>query len=215
MNVSGSFIMIINILILAFYIIMFFAGYKKGFLLQVVDIIGLLVTIYLAWLFAPVLATYFEIWPKSMVPLQDTIFGTAISNYINQLVWFFIILVVIKLLLLIIRPVIKMLQQIPLLKQLNGLLGALFSFVSSTVWIILISFILTLPFFSEGQQIVQKSWMSPILDTATNFVKELEEPLKKNDALTKLTNNMNDLSENDREELKQWFEENNLDEVGK
>lgn len=214
MNVSGSFIMIINIVIILFYILMFFAGYKKGLILQAVDLLGLLLTIYLAWLFSPVLATYFEIWPKSMIPLQDTIFGSAIAMYINQVVWFFIILIVIKLVLLLVRPIIKMLQQIPLLKQLNGICGALFSFVSSTVWIILISFILTMPFIPEGKTVVDKSLMKPILDTATSLVKELEEPLAKNEALAKFTSNINDLSDNDREELKKWFEENNLDEVG-
>lgn len=211
---SGLMILSTNIAIIAFYMLMFFLGYKKGFLLQLVDLIGLLIAIYIAWLFAPVLAHYFEICPPSLMPLQGTIFGDAISTYINQGIWFIIILVAVKLLLLIVRPLVKAIQQIPLLKQVNGLLGAVFSFVSSTIWIILIAFILTFPVFSMGQSIVQQSLMQVILDGSSNVVKDIEGPLQKNDLLNKLTQDMNDLSENDREDLKQWFEDNNLDKLG-
>lgn len=211
---SGLLIFVTNICVIAFYTIMFFLGYKKGFLLQLLDLIGLLIAIYIAWLFAPVLATYFEICPQSLMPLQDTIFGSAISVYINQGLWFLIILIVVKLVLLIVRPLVKAIQRIPVLKQLNGLLGAIFSFVSSTVWIIVISFFLTLPVVSMGQDVVQQSLIKVILDGSSNVVQDIEEPIHKNDLINKLTNNMNDLSDNDREDLKEWFEENNLDKLG-
>lgn len=211
---SGLLILGANLAIIAFYMLMFYFGYKKGFLLQLVDLIGLLIAVYIAWLFAPVLATYFEICPPSLMPLQGTIFGSAISAYINQGIWFVIILIVVKLLLLIVRPLVKAIQSIPILKQVNGLLGAVFSFVSSTIWIIVFAFILTFPFFSMGQVIVQQSLMQLILDGSSNVVKDIEGPIQKNDLLNKLTSDMNDLSDNDREDLKQWFEDNNLDKLG-
>ncbi|MEG0176718.1 CvpA family protein [Anaerorhabdus sp.] len=207
--------LVINIGICLFYGINFILGYKRGFLLQLLDLVGLLVIIYVSWLFSPVLATYFAIWPKDLMPLQATIFQDAIYNYINQFVWFVVIFIVLKILLLLIRPLVKVLQNIPILKQLNGIAGSLFSFVYSTVWMILIAFVLTLPIFPKGGQYVEKSWLQPILTYASTFVEEIEEPLSKNSSLNKLFDDMNDFSDNDRLELKQWFEENHLDEVGK
>lgn len=207
-------ILLINGGIVFFYIAMFLLGYKKGFVLQLIDLIGLIAIIYLAWLFSPVLATYFAIWPKDLVPLQVPIFQEAIYGYINQFVWFIVIFIVLKLVLMVIRPLVKVLQNIPILKQVNSICGALFSFVYSTVWMILIAFILTLPIIPQGNQYVNKTWLNSILLNTSTFINDLEEPLSKNSMLSNLVDNMNDLSDNDREALKDWFEENHLDEVG-
>ncbi|SKA01892.1 CvpA family protein [Anaerorhabdus furcosa] len=207
-------ILLINGGIVLFYIMMFFMGYKKGFVLQLIDLIGLIAIIYIAWLFSPVLATYFSIWPKDLVPLQVSIFQDAIYGYINQFAWFIVIFIVLKLILMVLRPLIKVLQNIPILKQVNSICGALFSLLYSTVWMILIAFVLTLPILPNGNHYVTKTWLQPILTSTSTFISGLEEPLSKNNALSNIVDNMNELSDNDREALKDWFEENHLDEVG-
>lgn len=206
--------MMINGGIVLFYIVMFFMGYKKGFVLQLIDLIGLIAVIYIAWLFSPVLASYFAIWPKDLIPLSASIFQDAIYGYVNQFVWFILIFIVLKLCLMIIRPLIKVLQNIPILKQLNSICGSLFSIVYSTVWMVLLAFILTLPIIPNGSNYVTQSWLQPILTNTSTLINDLEEPLSKNNALSNIVDDMNELSDNDREALKEWFEENNLDEVG-
>lgn len=214
MEIGNEVILFINMGIVLFYIIMFFIGYKHGFLMQVIELVGLLLAIYLAWLFSPVLASYFNIWPKEFTPLNDSFLGDAMYQYFNNIAWFVIGVIVLLVVLFLLKPILRLVQRIPVIKQINGLLGSIFSFFTSTVWIIIIGIILSLPFFKLGETIVEKSWIAVIRDKSSEIVKFIEEPLIKSKSFETFIDGIDDLNDADREELKKWFEENKFDEIG-
>ena len=72
----------------------------------------------------------------------------------NQIVWFIAVFIICKLILLLVRPVVKMLGKIPLVKQANQLLGGLFGLVNTGIWLVVFSILLMLPFFENGQQVI-------------------------------------------------------------
>ena len=193
---------------------MFFSGYKHGFLMQLVELIGLLLAIYLAWLFSPVLASYFNIWPKEFTPLGDSFLGDVMYQYFNNIAWFVIGIIVLLIVLFLLKPILRLVQRIPVIKQINGLFGALFSFFTTTIWIIILSIVLSLPFFKIGESIVESSWIAVIRDKSSEVVKIIEEPLIKSKSFETFINGIDDLNDSDREELKKWFEENKFDEIG-
>ena len=61
---------------------------------------------------------------------------------------------------LLVRPIIKMLGKVPLVKQVNQLLGGVFGLVNTGIWLIVFSIILMSPFFENGQQVIEATPLS-------------------------------------------------------
>lgn len=197
---------LINIGVLAFYIIMFFSGYRRGFILQLVDLIGLLVALYVAWLISPIIASVFPIVPISAMPLTGTMISEWLHNYLNQIVWMILIVILVKLLLLIVKPMIKIFQKIPVIKQINGLLGAGFSIITTTVWILIITLVLSLPFMKINPEVIEKSWLGTISTGTSKMITILEKPLLTSKVLNDLSGNFDQLTEEEVEEITKWLE---------
>ena len=53
MTISESFFPLISIILLGFYILMFFLGYRKGIVRALIDLVGTIAAVWLAWTIAP------------------------------------------------------------------------------------------------------------------------------------------------------------------
>ena len=154
MVIESQTYMVINIAVLIIAVVQVLVGIKRGFLIQLMDCVGLLVSLFVAWLFSPVLSEWAAIVPETLNPARETILGPWVYGLMNQIVWFIAIFIVCRLVLLLVRPIIKMLGKIPLVKQVNQLLGGLFGLVNTGIWLVVFSIILMLPFFENGQQVI-------------------------------------------------------------
>ena len=56
-------------------------GYKKGFIWEVLTVLGVLVAIMVSWVVAPGLADIIYIFPKNIAPFQGTMPGGRLSVY--------------------------------------------------------------------------------------------------------------------------------------
>ncbi|WP_373116651.1 CvpA family protein [Holdemania massiliensis] len=210
MVIESQTYMVINIAVLIIAVVQVLVGIKRGFLIQLMDCVGLLVSLFVAWLFSPVLSEWAAIVPETLNPARETILGPWVYGLMNQIVWFIVIFIVCRLVLLLVRPIIKMLGKIPLVKQVNQLLGGLFGLVNTGIWLVVFSIILMLPFFENGQQVIDATLLSmPGKAAAVLNEKLLEMPQDENQ-LQKLVEGWDQLTDEDRTMIKDWLNDNQL-----
>lgn len=149
----------INIVCLLFLLICILIGVKRGFLLQLVNLIGMITSFVLAWIFAPVLADKIRLFPSSMIDFGYDFINDLIYPYVNQIAWFLIIVILIKIVIMVLKPIIKMLQKLPLLKQCNELFGGIIGGFNGLLWIMVVSMVLRLPFFTNGSQVIDETFI--------------------------------------------------------
>ena len=210
MVIESQTYMVINAAVLILAAIQILIGVKRGFLIQLMDCVGLLLSLFAAWLFSPVLAEWVAIVPASLNQARDTVLGPWVYGLMNQIVWFIAVFILCKLILLLVRPVVKMLGKIPLVKQANQLLGGLFGLVNTGIWLVVFSILLMLPFFENGQQVIDATLLSmPGKAAAVINEKLLEMPQDENQ-LQKLVDGWDQLTDEDRTLIKDWLNENQL-----
>ena len=210
MVIESQTYMVINAAVLILAAIQILIGVKRGFLIQLMDCVGLLLSLFAAWLFSPVLAEWVAIVPASLNPARDTVLGPWVYGLMNQIVWFIAVFIICKLILLLVRPVVKMLGKIPLVKQANQLLGGLFGLVNTGIWLVVFSILLMLPFFENGQQVIDATLLSmPGKAAAVINEKQLEMPQDENQ-LQKLVDGWDQLTDEDRTLIKDWLNDNQL-----
>ena len=202
MVIESQTYMVINAAVLILAAIQILIGVKRGFLIQLMDCVGLLLSLFVAWLFSPVLAEWAAIVPASLNPARDTVLGPWVYGLMNQIVWFIAVFIICKLILLLVRPVVKMLG--------NQLLGGLFGLVNTGIWLVVISILLMLPFFENGQQVIDATLLSmPGKAAAVINEKLLEMPQDENQ-LQKLVDGWDQLTDEDRTLIKDWLNDNQL-----
>lgn len=157
MFISAEIFPIINIGCLIFLLICILIGIKRGFLLQLANLAGMIVSFIFAFMFAPILAKQIRLFPSSLIDFGYDFLNELIYPYINQLAWFVVIVVLIKIVILILKPIIKMVQKLPVLKQCNELFGGILGGVQALLWIMVLSVVLRLPFFANGNEIVENT----------------------------------------------------------
>lgn len=196
----------INIAVIAFYIFSMIGGYRKGFILQLVDLCGFLISIWIGWSISPILAKYFSIFPSSSIPLEGTVIGQFLQQYIDRIIWAVIVIAALYIfILLVVNPLLKFLQKIPVLRQVNGLLGMGFSLIISTGWIMIFAMILSLPMIQFGQEIVDKTLIGTISKDMVQVVVVLETPLTTNNEINNFIQNFDKMNAEELAKFEEWI----------
>ncbi|MDD3923768.1 MAG: CvpA family protein [Erysipelotrichaceae bacterium] len=212
MYIPTEYVMYINIALVVFLVIALIVGYIKGFLLQVVQALTVIVAIVLAWLLSPTLASTIKIWPVDLTPFQDTVLSDLFYEKINASIWFIIIFVIVVILMLLLRPIVKAIGKIPVLKQVNKLMGMVFSLLIYGFYILIVIFILNTPLFTNGATIVEDTWLKPAKEFATTTFGFIEKPLLESEKLQNLIANRDNLSPDDFAFLSDWLKQQGIDE---
>ncbi len=210
MNVSSAFI--VNTICVVVLIINMIRCYSKGFLLSLWECLGSFFAMFVAWNLSKVLAPVIMLYPKSWLPLQDSIFSNLLQVTINQYFIALIIFVAIKLILLILKPIVKMLQEIPIIKEINQFIGVFFGVAITWLWCIIAIFILSMPIIPEGVQLIDESLLKPVQIGSVHFLKQAEQLVMQNEIMTRIING-DVLSEQDIEEIQKLALEYKLDEI--
>lgn len=194
----------INIAILFFLFVFLWIGKKKGFLLQLVEIFGILVILFIASNFSGLLAENISIFPKEYFPVEELLFGNLLYQNINKICWFVIIVIAGLVILLLLKPITKFVNKIPIVKQVNQLLGMVLSAITYAVYLVLIIFVLTTPLFTNGNKIIETTWLQPVKENSMEAFRFIEEPLMKNEIIQKIING-EEITQDDLSVLTEWF----------
>ena len=191
--------MIINVAVLAIYIICLIVAYKNGFLYEALGLVINIVILGAAYFISPLLAKQFSLIniDYSTYPIAE-IFD--LNYLLNCVLWFSIAGFIVK-------HLFKSVSDIPFLGFMNRILGLVIGFVNATVIALLISVFLSFPFISNGRQIKEDSilsYVNIITDKAINYATE-------NMDLEKFARTVEDFDiTTAREDLNKWLIEEGI-----
>lgn len=209
MFIEESLFPIISITIICVYIILFIIGLKRGFLLQLVDLLSIFIALFIAWLISPVLSNWFMIIPSSIIDGSQYV-KDIIIVLLNNSLWFVIVFVTCKILLLLIKPLLKGIGKLPIIKSINVFFGGIFSIIKSTIYVLLFMTILNLPFINNGQEVINNTILKYISGYANTAICYANEFINNNESIEKIIYKVSELSDNDRAELIKLLEKYNI-----
>ena len=210
MTIPNEGMIVVNMIVIVLAVVNLIAGIRRGFLLQLVDTIGLIAALFAAWLFSPVLAGWVMLIPSSLNPLEGTLLAPFFQVMMNQLIWFIVLFLVCRLVLFLFKPLVKALGHLPLVRQVNQLLGALFGLVNTMIWMVILAVILLLPVFDNGQQIVDHTLLALPGKAAAVLNQRLAELPLDQQQMDQLTEGWNQLTDEDRQWIRDWLSEHSI-----
>lgn len=201
----NDFIIYVNGLLILLLIFVVYRGYKRGLLLQLVDLISTFVSLIIAWIFSDVFVSVFTFikYDGSGVLGIDEF----VSAHANRLIWFVILFIVIRLLMMLLTPLAKAISKVPLIKQVNSAVGGVFSIVTFVIYILIISFFLTLPIVKNGTDIINNTYLKPIHEYLHPVIAILDERVNENASIQSLLRESK-LSVNQKQEIVSWLAKN-------
>jgi len=103
---------LIDVFLVALFVLPLWIGYKKGFILSVLDLVSFAVSFFAAIFLAPLLGN----------DLRETV------------IWFLVIFVVVYIALIIIKNMLNLLSKLPVIRKLNGFLGLVFGAICGLLY---------------------------------------------------------------------------------
>lgn len=200
----------INIAVIAIIVISLIIGYIKGFLWQVLKIIGFLAIIILSWILSSGLSELIQIFPRKFAPFANTGLADLFYGKINTICWFLILFVVGLIILAILKPLFNIVTEIPIIKGINKTLGALLSLIPALLLIAVSTYILNSAIFANGKDVVKNSllrYTEPAIEYASDLFKGV---FKENVAIQKMINAPKDLTEEDFKSIIDWMKNNKI-----
>ncbi len=210
MTLPSNSVIFINIGVVLLLVISVIIGYTKGFLWQLVKLLGILGLILFGWILAPGLSDLVHIFPEKYAPFNDTALADIFYDKINTLCWFVIVLIVGLIILAIIKPLFKVVTEIPVIKQVNKFVGAILSLIPATVMIVLVTYLLNTAIFTNGKDIVNDSVLKYTDTVVEKVVVLLNKSFEENLAIQKMISDPLSLKETDVESIITWLESNKL-----
>jgi len=153
------------VIIIIYYLLFIVKGAKVGFITTTINLVSTFFSLFISVFFSKQLAKSYNLIPS------DTVNSSLITGLFNQIVWGLIIFIFIRVLLIFLKILLNKIVDLPVLKQVNKSLGALFGFVHATIILLLITMALQTPIFSNGNEFVEKSSLSILSNTSQNFIK--------------------------------------------
>ena len=202
----------INIAILIFYLVFLIRGAMKGVLLQILATFGTLVAFFGAWRYCSVAQAYMNLWPPEWNPAAgNAIFGKAAYVYLNEMAWFFLLFIAIKLVFFVIEKLADGLSSLPVIKEISEILGGLLGVLSATVWILLFSTPLHTPLFENGIEIFENTLLKPIGSGVAYVSEAVGAPLNASEVFSRLYKDYKNLDGKDKEYLQQWLSDHGFE----
>ncbi|WP_088042955.1 CvpA family protein [Bacillus sp. EAC] len=128
----------IDLIVIAIFILGIFTGWRRGFISSLIRILGFLISLYLAYHYYEQTATSL----KKLFPIN--ISNSQIDNFeqfIYEIIAFAILFIGTRLVISFLGSLLNGVFQLPILKQVNSLLGGILGFVEVYLFLVLALFI--------------------------------------------------------------------------
>ena len=200
---------IASVVVFLFFII---NGYSRGFIHQILDLIGFIASFVVAWIFAPQIADSVPLLPSTLDWFNTPIIGNSLFTISNTIVWFVIIMIGISIVMtFIVKPFAKGIHAIPIAKTLNRLLGAIYGLIPASLVAILAALILTSPLFQNGRSTVESSILKPYSSISDALLDGFFNRNQESTLLHKILNG-EPITTQDLQEIPSWFTQMGLPE---
>lgn len=200
-------VFILNSITVVIFLLFVVGGFSRGLIHQLLDLIGFVAGLVLAWVFAPQLASQWPLLSQEMDFFNQPLIGQPLHGLANTVLWFAIIWIGLSILMtFIVKPFAKFIHKVPIANSLNRLFGAVYGLIPATLLSLLLAFVLTTPVFSNGRSTVEASGMlKPFLGISDFLLSEVYQQSDSTGILQKVMAGET-LTLEDLENLPDWLE---------
>lgn len=157
MNINTQYVVIFDIILIVVLGILIVDGYRKGFFYKVLSCLSLFLILFLCWQITPAFSEVFAIFPKELAPFADTNLADFFYDYANQALIFILLTVCFMLVILILKPISRLFQKMPVISTINAVLGMAFGIVQGLIVILVVTFLLGTPLVSNSSEFISAS----------------------------------------------------------
>ncbi|GAF64159.1 CvpA family protein [Alkalihalobacillus trypoxylicola] len=151
----------LSFIILFIFLCSFFIGQRRGFILQLIHLVGFIVSIYVAYRYYGVVAEYIRLWIPYPQFSSDSAFGMIIQAFDAESVYysgisFALLFFGTKIALHILGSMLDFFAHLPVLRTLNRWLGSILCVVESYLLIFVllnVAALLPIEFIQEQLQV--------------------------------------------------------------
>ncbi|MBR3207264.1 MAG: CvpA family protein [Bacillus sp. (in: Bacteria)] len=170
----------IDIIILFLLLMGTLVGLKRGFILQFIKLISFVVSILVASMFYQSLAPQLTWIPApnfSGGQAQLAFFSGNLETAYYNTIAFIILFILTKILLAIIGGLLTTIASIPVIKQVNKLLGAVLGFLETYLFVFILLFVAALLPVDALQTMMSKSMLVDVIVNSTPYLSGLVKDL--------------------------------------
>jgi uncharacterized membrane protein required for colicin V production len=184
-------------------------GYMHGFMLMVLNVLSVVAALFLAWILSPAIASVLPLYPRSGTGFSGSV-GDLIYTKLNTGLWFIILFIIVMLLSILLRPLVKLIGKIPVIKITNKILGAAFGLLLAAFWLLVLTFILSTPLFTNGKEAIEASWLKPFSETSQQVLGTVSSRLSDNVLVQRIVSGQ-PLTQQELDDINAWLVKNNID----
>ena len=201
--------------VVLFFVLKAAQGYNTGILRRLIGLVGSIISYWIAWILCGVFAKYINIVSAKSLGLSGTPFEAIAKTYVNQIAWFILLFLVLRILFFVVDRIAKGVHKVPGLHAVSALLGAAFGVLEAFVWMVVITVLLHTPLFKNGSYIVENSLIKQVNQVTEMVAKDYLGPLFSSEGFSKLGKDTNSLTDLQRNAVENWLKENGFVEESK
>lgn len=203
---SESWVPILNVIVCVLFVVCFVRGWRHGLIRMLLSLVSMIASLYLAWVLSPNLGKTVSLWPKNMTPMQDTLFASNVYEVINHIAWFFVLFIVLRIVFFVLDKISKGMMHVPVLKEFMGILGGVLGILEAVIWSVLLTFLLSLPIYTNGAEIAQKSFLGTIENGCSVVLSDFK-PFKDTKDLLELISDASEVAKEQQGLFQSFFEQ--------
>ena len=201
--------------VVIFFVLKAAQGYNTGILRRLFGLVGSIISYWIAWILCGVFAKYINIVSAKSLGLSGTPFEAIAKTYVNQIAWFILLFLVLRILFFVVDRIAKGVHKVPGLHAVSALLGAAFCVLEAFVWMVVITVLLHTPLFKNGSYIVENSLIKQVNQVTEMVAKDYLGPLFSSEGFSKLGEDTKSLTDLQRNAVEKWLKENGFVEESK
>ena len=201
--------------VVIFFILKAAQGYNTGILRRLIGLVGSIISYWIAWILCGVFAKYINIISVKSLGLSGTPFEAIAKTYVNQIAWFILLFLVLRILFYVVDRIAKGVHKVPGLHAVSALLGAAFGVLEAFVWMVVITVLLHTPLFKYGSYIVENSLIKQVNQVTEMVAKDYLGPLFSSEGFSKIGEDTKSLTDLQRNAVENWLKENGFVEESK
>ena len=201
--------------VVIFFVLKAAQGYNTGILRRLIGLVGSIISYWIAWILCGVFAKYINIISVTSLGLSGTPFEAIAKTYVNQIAWFILLFLVLRILFFMVDRIAKGVHKVPGLHAVSALLGAAFGVLEAFVWMVVITVLLHTPLFKNGSYIVENSLIKQVNQVTEMVAKDYLGPLFSSEGFSKIGEDTKSLTDLQRNAVENWLKENGFVEESK
>ena len=201
--------------VVIFFVLKAAQGYNTGILRRLIGLVGSIISYWIAWILCGVFAKYINIISVKSLGLSGTPFEAVAKTYVNQIAWFILLFLVLRILFFMVDRIAKGVHKVQGLHAVSALLGAAFGVLEAFVWMVVITVLLHTPLFKNGRYIVENSLIKQVNQVTEMVAKDYLGPLFSSEGFSKIGEDTKSLTDLQRNAVENWLKENGFVEESK